>query len=96
MAKLSLEEVEGIAELARLSLTDDEKQMFQDQLSAILDYVEQLQGLDTDNTLASSSALPLDNVMRNDNQVPSFSVDEALSNAPAKADNQFRVKPILE
>ena len=57
MAKLSLEEVESIAELARLSLTDEEKQMYQDQLSAILDYVEQLQGLDTDDVVASSSAL---------------------------------------
>ena len=96
MAKLSLEEVEGIAELARLSLTDQEKRLFQDQLSTILNYVEQLQGLDTDDVLPSSSPLPLDNVMRPDQQVPSFSAEEALANAPDKADSQFRVKPILE
>ena len=96
VAKLSLEEVESIAELARLSLTDEEKQMYQDQLSAILDYVEQLQGLDTDDVVASSSALPLDNVMRSDVKVPTFSADEALANAPEKEDDQFRVKPILD
>ena len=47
MAKLSIEEVEAIAELAKLTLTDEEKAMFQEQLSAILDYAEMLQQVDT-------------------------------------------------
>lgn len=95
MAKLSIEEVEGIAELARLTLTEAEKQMFQDQLSTILAYVEQLQSLNTDDIAPTASALPLDNVMRADEVTPSFPVDEALANAPDKEDGHFRVNPIL-
>jgi aspartyl-tRNA(Asn)/glutamyl-tRNA(Gln) amidotransferase subunit C len=95
MTKLSLQEVEAIAKLARLSLTDAEKAMFQDQLSAILDYVEALQELDTDHILPTTSALPLDNVMRDDVVRPSLSVEDTLANAPDQAEDSFRVKPIL-
>ena len=95
MTKLSLQEVEDIAKLARLALNDEEKKMFQDQLSAILDYVEALQELDTDDVPPTTSALPLDNVMRDDVVRPSLPVEDALANAPDQADDSFRVKPIL-
>lgn len=95
MTKLTLQEVEGIANLARLSLTDEEKRRFQDQLSTILDYVAALQELDTEAVPPTTSALPLDNVMLPDEVRPCLSVEEALANAPDTADNQFRVKPIL-
>jgi len=95
MTKLSLTEVEAIADLARLALTDEEKVMFQDQLSAILDYVEALQELDTSHIPPTSSALPLDNVMRADALEPSLPVEAALANAPDAAEDQFKVKPIL-
>lgn len=95
MTKLTIEEVEAIAALARLSLTEEEKALFQDQLSAILGYVEALQALDTDNIAPTTSAIPQDNVMRADQIIPSLSVEDALRNAPDSADGQFRVKPIL-
>ncbi len=95
MTKLSLAEVENIAHLARLNLTDAEKTMFQEQLSAILDYAMAIQQLNTDAIPPTTSAIPLDNVMRADETRPSLSKAEALANAPDTADNSFRVKPIL-
>ncbi len=95
MTQLTLEEVENIAHLARLHLNDEEKTMFQDQLSAILDYAEMLQQLDTGDILPTTSALPLNNVMRVDETQPSLSVKDALANAPDVQDDSFRVKPVL-
>ena len=95
MSKLTLEEVEAIANLARLALTEAEKARFQDQLSTILDYVEALQELDTGDIPPTTSALSLDNVMRADIVRPSLPVEAALVNAPDQAENQFKVKPIL-
>ena len=95
MSNLSPEEVEAIANLARLALTDAEKTQLQDQLSAILDYVEALQELDTDDIPPTASAIPLHNVMRPDQAESSLPVEKALANAPEQAENQFKVKPIL-
>ena len=96
MPKLSLEEVEHIGELARLGLSDAEKEMFRDQLSAILDYADVLNRLDTTGVPPTASALPLDNVMRRDEVRPSLPPEEALANAPDSDSNQFRVRAILE
>ena len=95
MTKLSLEEVEAIANLARLALTDEEKASLQDQLSSILDYVEALQALETNDVSPTTSALSLHTIMRADEIKPALSVAEALANAPAVEDDQFQVKPIL-
>ena len=95
MPQLTRQEVENIAHLARLRLTDEEKTLFQNQLSAILEYAQTLQQLDTANIPPTTSALPLDNVMRADEITPSLSVEDALANAPDVQDNSFRVKPIL-
>ncbi len=96
MAKLSLQEVETIAELAKLTLTADEKAMFQEQLSAILDYAEMIQQVDTTNISQMTSALPLSNVMRADVAVPSLSNEEALRNAPASTEGYFKVRAVLD
>ena len=96
MAKLSLQEVETIAELAKLTLTDAEKSMFQEQLSAVLDYAEMLQQLDTSGIPPMTSAIPLHNVMRLDEVRRSLSTEDALANAPDMADNSFRVRAILD
>ena len=96
MSKLSLSEVEHIAQLARLGLTDEEKEMFRQQLSAILDFAEKLKGVDTSGVLPTTSALPLFNVMRKDEAVVGLSTPAALSNAPAVEADQFKVRPILE
>jgi aspartyl-tRNA(Asn)/glutamyl-tRNA(Gln) amidotransferase subunit C len=94
--KLSLEEVEHIGELARLGLSTVEKEMFRDQLSAILDYADMLNRLDTTGVPPTASALPLSNVMRRDEVRPCLPTDDALANAPDADGDQFRVRAILE
>lgn len=96
MAKLSLAEVETIAELAKLKLTDAEKAVFQEQLSAILDYAEMLQQVDTTGIPPTASALPLKNVMRADQVTLSISNEEALYNAPEADDGSFKVRAVLD
>jgi aspartyl-tRNA(Asn)/glutamyl-tRNA(Gln) amidotransferase subunit C len=94
--KLSLEEVEHIGELARLGLSDAEKEMFREQLSAILEYADKLSRLDTAGVPPTASALPLKNVMRRDEVRPCLATEEALTNAPDADADQFRVRAVLE
>jgi len=96
VAKLSLEEVEHIAELARLGLSDAEKETFRDQLSDILDYADILSRLDTRGVPPTASALPVSTVMRRDELRPSLPTEEAMANAPDAEDDQFRVRAVLE
>ena len=94
--KLSRAEVEHIAELAKLELTEEEKIKFCEQLSAILEYAEMLQKLDTEAIPPTATVLPLQNVMRPDEAAPSFSQEDILANAPDAAGGCFRVRAILE
>lgn len=94
--KLTLEEVEHIAELARLKLTDAEKQRYREQLSAILDYVARLQTLDTSGIPPTASVLPARSVLRIDQPRPGLTLEELLRNAPQIEADQFRVPPVLE
>jgi aspartyl-tRNA(Asn)/glutamyl-tRNA(Gln) amidotransferase subunit C len=94
--KLSLAEVEHVAELAKLGLTEEEKKEFCEQLSAILEYAEMLQKLDTEAIPPTATVLPLQNVMRPDEAVPSFTREDILANAPDAAEGCFRVRAILE
>ncbi|MCG3212181.1 MAG: Glutamyl-tRNA(Gln) amidotransferase subunit C [Anaerolineae bacterium] len=96
MAKISREEVETIAELAKLTLSDEEKLMFQEQLSSVLEYAEMLQQLDTSDIPPTTSAIPLFNVMRADEVRLSLDNEDALANAPDAADRSFRVKAVLD
>ncbi len=93
---LTIAEVEHIAELARLALTEEEKALYRDQLSAILDYAAILQKVDTSAIPPTATVLPLRNVMREDLVAPSMSVEDVLANAPDADDGQFRVKAILD
>jgi len=93
--KLTLEQVEHIAELAKLSLTDAEKEDYREKLSAILDFADMLQRLDTEAIPPTASVLPLDTVVRPDQVAPSFRREEILANAPAVQDDCFRVKAIF-
>jgi len=93
---LSREQVLHIAELARLKLTDQETDLFVEQLSAILDYAQQLNDLDTDAIPPTAQVLSLRNVMREDEPQPCLTPDEALANAPARQDDYFQVRAILE
>jgi aspartyl-tRNA(Asn)/glutamyl-tRNA(Gln) amidotransferase subunit C len=94
--KLSRAEVEHIAELAKLELTEEEKIKFCEQLSAILEYAEMLQQLDTEAIPPTATVLPLQNVMRPDEVAPSFPQEDILANAPDTAEGCFRVRAILE
>jgi aspartyl-tRNA(Asn)/glutamyl-tRNA(Gln) amidotransferase subunit C len=94
--KLSLEQVEHVAQLAQLALTDREKELFREQLSSILEYAELLQQLDTANIPPTATVLPLENVMRDDQVQPSMPLEDVLANAPEVEDDCFRVPVILE
>jgi aspartyl-tRNA(Asn)/glutamyl-tRNA(Gln) amidotransferase subunit C len=93
---LSLSEVEHIAELARLDLTEEEKNRYREQLSAILDYAARLQELDTAGIPPTSSVLPARSVLRQDIPGPTLTPEELLRNAPRAEQDQFRVPPVLE
>ena len=93
---LTLEEVEHIAALARLRLTDDEKARYREQLSAILDYMAMLKRLDTSAIEPTATVLPLRTVLRPDEITPSLTPEELLANAPEAEAQMFRVPPVLE
>jgi aspartyl-tRNA(Asn)/glutamyl-tRNA(Gln) amidotransferase subunit C len=94
--KLSLAQVEHVAKLAQLALTDQEKELFRDQLSSILQHAERLQELDTRDIPPTATVLPLENVMRDDEVQPSLSLADVLANAPAVEKDCFRVPVVLE
>ncbi len=93
---LSREEVEHIAELARLALSDDEVALYQEQLSAILDYMQQLQRLDTATIEPTATVLPLRSVMRDDAPCPPSDHEDILANAPEPRDRCYGVPPVLD
>jgi aspartyl-tRNA(Asn)/glutamyl-tRNA(Gln) amidotransferase subunit C len=91
---LTLEEVEHIASLARLRLTEEEKARYCQQLSAILDYMAKLKELDTSHIEPTATVLPLRTVLRPDEVRPSLQPDEWLANAPETEAQMFRVPPV--
>lgn len=94
--KISRGEIEHIASLARLYLSEEEKDLFGSQLSRILDYMEKLNELDTRDVEPTSHVLPLFNVMRDDILKPSIPRENALANAPDRTDRFYRVPKIIE
>jgi aspartyl-tRNA(Asn)/glutamyl-tRNA(Gln) amidotransferase subunit C len=88
--------VDHVARLARLELSEEERERMQRELTGILDHAEKIQALDLDGVPATSHALPLSNVLRKDEVRPSLSPEEALSNAPEAEDGRFRVPRIIE
>jgi aspartyl-tRNA(Asn)/glutamyl-tRNA(Gln) amidotransferase subunit C len=93
---LTHEQVIEIAELARLTLTEEEITLYQGQLSAVLAYAERLQTLDTDAIPPTATVLPARSVMRDDNPCPSMPREDILANAPEAEDGCFRVQAVLE
>lgn len=93
---LTLAQVEHIARLAHLSLTAEEKKRYQEQLSAILDYAERLQELDTEAIPPTATILPIRSVMREDRVQVSMAPDALLSNAPAAEEGMFQVPVVLD
>lgn len=93
---LTVAEVEHIAKLARLNLTDEEKSRYREQLSSILDYVTMLQELDTTSISTASGVQPDECPLRVDDARDPMSTTELLKNAPETTKNQFRVPPVFE
>ena len=92
---IDLEQVRKVAHLARLELTPEEEQRLPSQLSAILDYVEQLSELDTDNVAPTTRAIDVSNVFREDVQKTFGDRELLLENAPDREDDFFRVPKIM-
>lgn len=91
---ISREDVEYVAALARLELTEQEIQEYTEQLNSILDYAAMLERLDTDGVVPTAHAVPLHNVMREDQVGPSIKHEKALRNAPDGETGFFRVPRI--
>jgi aspartyl-tRNA(Asn)/glutamyl-tRNA(Gln) amidotransferase subunit C len=94
--KVTKDEVRHIAKLSRLALAEGEVETFSSQLSGIVEYVEQLNKLDTSGIEPTSHVLPLNNVMREDATAPSLPREEALLNAPDATEKFYRVPKIIE
>ncbi len=93
---LTLKEVEHIANLARLTLSAEEKESYRRQLSDILAFAEQLQQVDTDHISPTASVLGQESRLREDVAGVSLSTDELAKIAPAFQDHQFKVPPVME
>jgi len=94
--KLTRKNVEHVALLARLRLTEQEIELFATQLTKILGYVEKLNELDTDQVEPLFHVVSLHNVFREDKVTPSLPLEKALQNAPDKFQGCFKVPKILD
>jgi aspartyl-tRNA(Asn)/glutamyl-tRNA(Gln) amidotransferase subunit C len=94
--KITMQNVEHVARLSRLALTDQEKERMRRELDGILSYIDKLRALDTAGVPPTSHAVPMTNVMREDEPRPSLSQDEMLANAPERSGEFFRVPKIIE
>ena len=93
---VSREDVEYVARLARIELTEDEKRILTSQLSSILDHIEKLNELDIEGVEPTFHVLDVTNVFREDEVRPSLPTEETLKNAPARDGDFFKVPKILE
>ena len=95
--KLSRQEVEHIARLARLTLTEAEIVRYQEQLSDILDYAAMLQSVDTSGIAPVTSVLPPKaSTLRADQVGKTMPPSQLFENAPDQQDDQFKVPPVME
>ena len=94
--KFGIEEVQYIALLARLGVSEADLEMFSGQLSNILENFELLQKVDTTGVPPTSHPVALSNVIREDEVTPSFPPEEMLANAPQEEEGCFRVRAVLE
>lgn len=94
--KITRVEVEHVARLARLELSEPELDTFTVQMDSILAYVEKLNALDTEGIVPTSHAVPMENAFRPDRLTPSIGVEAATANAPDHAESFFRVPKVIE
>lgn len=96
MNTISKQEVEHVAKLARLNLTEEEAERYTRDLNDILKFAAQLDEVDTSHVKPTSHAFDVRNVMREDVNRPSVSNEVALKNAPDQEDGQFKVPAVFE
>jgi aspartyl-tRNA(Asn)/glutamyl-tRNA(Gln) amidotransferase subunit C len=94
--QLTRQDVERIAYLARLELTEAEKAQYQEQLSAVLNYAERLNELELTGIPPTTHAVTRHNIVREDVVEPSLPPEETLFNAPQQAQEQFLIQSVLE
>ncbi len=94
--EMTVTDVEYVARLARLELSNSEKELFAGQMGAILGYVEKLKELDTDGILPTSHAVPMENSFREDSACSPIGLEKALANAPDRAGSFFAVPKVIE
>jgi aspartyl-tRNA(Asn)/glutamyl-tRNA(Gln) amidotransferase subunit C len=94
--KISRAQVEHVARLARLALSDQELDALTSDMDAILGYVDKLKELNTDDIVPTAHAVPMENAFREDAVRPSIGTAKALQNAPAATDGCFRVPKVIE
>ncbi|AFY38309.1 aspartyl/glutamyl-tRNA(Asn/Gln) amidotransferase subunit C [[Leptolyngbya] sp. PCC 7376] len=92
---IDLEQVRKVAKLARLDLTPEEEAVLPEQLNGILDYVEQLSELNTDDVAPTTRAIDVSNIFREDTQKTFGDREGLLENAPEREDDFFRVPKIM-
>ncbi len=92
---VTIKDVAHIAKLANLEFTDAEKEKFTHQLNKILEYMEQMNKLDTSSVEPLSHVIELSNVFRADEVKQSISTEEALKNAPSKTEEFFKVPKVI-
>ncbi|NLA59242.1 MAG: Asp-tRNA(Asn)/Glu-tRNA(Gln) amidotransferase subunit GatC [Firmicutes bacterium] len=93
---MTLEELEAIAVTARVGLTEEEKEIFPEQISQILSYIRGLDGVDTHGTAPTHYPIRQAGFLREDVVEPSLPIEEALANGPDVVDSYFRVPRIIE
>ncbi len=96
MSRISIEEVKHVAHLARLAITDEEAEMFTEQLDSIISFAEELNEVDTDNVEPTTHVLKMKNVMREDEAGKGLPVEDVMKNAPDHKDGYVRVPSILD
>lgn len=92
---LTTADVQHVALLARLGLSEEETELMREQLSSILGHIEVLQQLDTDQIPPTAQVNSLTNVLRDDDVRPSLSQDAALANAPLSRDGFIEVRAVM-
>lgn len=95
MSELTRKDVDEIALLARLALSDDEAERLRGELAAILEYMEKLSALDTEGVEPMTHAVPMELRLRADDVAPSMPVDDAVGQAPDRNDDFFAVPKIV-
>ena len=93
---ISRKDVEHVARLSRLALGDAEIETMREQLAVILAHIDTLRALDTEQVEPTSHAVPMENVMREDEPRPSLPQEAMLANAPDRSTDFFRVPRIIE